>query len=154
MNLDNLYEIVEITADKLKVVLTSPHKRRCGCHKHGYVRLVFVNENGETMADYSFDNGNIATVPLVFKDADGNVLGIPSGLTVLSSDESVGTVAASADSGSVLITAVAPGTFVLTASVGSVSATLNVTVNTVIPPVGDLATIEFDTANATVAPIA
>ena len=136
--------------------LFGSRRRRPNSHPwfHGWylVRLEYVNEYGDTMATYDLTIGNTASIPLVFKDTDGNVIGVPSGLLVASSNEAAGTVVVGPDGASVVLTPVGSGTFTVTASVGDVSATLDVTVAEVIGT-GTLASIEFDVDHAVVTPI-
>lgn len=102
------------------------------------------------MATYNFPKDQVATVPLVYKDVDGNIVGVPAGASVTSSDTTILT-ASTADGSSIILTPVAPGTSTISVSVGDVSATLDVTVDDVVTPPA-LGSIEFDTANAVLTP--
>ncbi len=88
-----------------------------------------------------------ATVPLVFADAIGSHTHPPAGGTVTSDNPAVATAALSADGGLVEITSVADGVANVAYSNGSLSATLQVTVQAPTPTA-----VDFDTADATFAP--
>lgn len=117
------------------------------------LHLVFIDENGETMTDYSLPQDNTASIPLVYKDAGGVVIALPVGVSVASSDTSIVNVEVENDGVSVKITPVGVGTATVTAAVGPISGTLNVTVTAVVTPPSELASIDFDVANATLTPI-
>lgn len=116
------------------------------------IHLVFVDENGDTMTDYTLPQDNTASIPLLFKDSNGAPMAIPVGLSVASSDTGILNVEVGADGGSVKITPVAVGTAIVTAAVGAISGTLNVTVTDVVTPPAELASIDFDVANAVLTP--
>lgn len=101
------------------------------------------------MADYGLKNDQIATIPLVAQDQNGAAIALPTPVSVSSSDESLLTAVLSADGASVVLTGVADGLVVVTATAGSLTATLNVTISDeVVVPVAT--TLIFDTANAVV----
>lgn len=113
------------------------------------VKLYFVNPNGDHMSDYGLKNDQIATIPLVAQDQNGAAIALPTPVSVSSSDESLLTAVLSADGASVVLTGVADGLVVVTATAGSLTATLNVTISDeVVVPVAT--TLIFDTANAVV----
>lgn len=92
--------------------------------------------------------GTVATVPLKFLDLAGTAVPNPPGGSATSDNDAIATVTVAADDSSIAITAVAEGAANLTYVNGALSAVLALTVG----PAG-AATIDFDTAAATFAPV-
>jgi hypothetical protein len=93
----------------------------------------------------------VETVPVIALDQNGAPIALPAVLVFSSSDDTIGTATVGADGASVVLTAlVEDGAFSVTATSGSLTATLDVTISGgVVTPVAT--TLLFDVANATFA---
>ena len=108
-----------------------------------HIRIGFYNPKGKLMSRINILTNEISVkVAVLLKDSIGEAVANVSGLSVVSSDESLGTV--EIVNGEVVITRIATsGTFNVTASLGMVYDVLEVD----ILPAG-VATIEFDIESA------
>lgn len=127
----------------------------CGRHHHRHHRhprrLVFLSPKGIPMTTTTLPFSKVETVPVIALDQNGAPIALPAVLVFSSSDDTIGTATVGADGASVVLTAlVEDGAFSVTATSGSLTATLDVTISGgVVTPVAT--TLLFDVANATFA---
>jgi hypothetical protein len=84
---------------------------------------------GNNMA-VELPNGKVVDLTVAFEDADGNPASAPGAVTWESSDTSIATVEPDADDDTQsVVTSVAEGTSTITASAGSISATIDINIS-------------------------
>ena len=96
----------------------------------GLVRIQILNSQGKPMTTVSIPRNETDTFPLSFLDSSGNPVAVPAEVQPLSSDTTIATVAIVPNNGvdELVVTPVANGSAVITVTSGTISATLDVTI--------------------------